>query len=391
MANTETLRRSLTLLTLGAVGALAACKEQPPPEPPPPPPVTVATVNTEPITLYGAYRGTLESVEVAEIRARVPGFLESRNYEPSTDVEKGQVLFIIEQRPYQVAVNNAKADVDRTAAELALARTQLQRREDALAKGGVNEIEVIEARADVQKWQAEVDKAEAVLEQAELDLSYTEVVAPFKGRVSEHRVDTGNLVGSGENTLLTTVVRHDRLYAYFDISESIVLQYIGQGDPDEPHERKFPPAFLGLQNQDDFPFQGTVDFVENVVDKDTGALRVRAVFENDRNRLYPGLFARVRLPLEEVDDAVLIPEEAVGTDLAGKYVMLVDAQGLAQKRPVELGDRYEGGRILVTSGLEAGDRFIVTGIQRARPGMPVTITTAEPTGAAPATQSGGEG
>jgi RND family efflux transporter MFP subunit len=388
MAQSAPARR----VPLGLIVPLAllapGCEQAPPPEPPPPPPVTVATVATEAVTLFGHYRGTLESVETAEIRARVPGFLESRNFEPSTDVERGQVLFVIEQRPYQVAVNNAKADVDRTAAELALAGTQLQRREDALAKGGVNEIEVIEARADVQKWQAEVDKAKAVLEQAELDFSYTKVVAPFKGRVSEHRVDTGNLVGSGENTLLTTVVRHDQLYAYFDISESVVLQYIGQGDPDEPHERKFPPAYLGLQNEEDFPFQGTVDFVENVVDEDTGTLRVRAIFENDLRRLYPGLFARIRLPFEEIEDAVLIPEKAVGTDLAGKYVMIVDAEGLAQKRPVELGDRYEGGRILVTEGLEGGERIVIEGIQRARPGMPVTIREAA---AAPASRDGGEG
>jgi len=388
-ARTPTWLRWHPFLATAVAVVVAGCERPEPPPPPPPPAVTAATVATEEMTEFLYYTGTLQPMETAEVRARVPGFLEEVRFEPSDDVVKDQVLFVIEREPYEVAVNIAQAEVQRADAELELAKTQLQRLEDALSKGGVNEIEVIEQRATVEKAGAVLEAARANLEQARLNLSYTEVRSPFDGRVSENFVDVGNLVGSGENTLLTTVVRQDKLYAYFDVSESIMLRYLGRGDRSEEGVRRaFPPTFLGLQNGQGYPYEGRVDFLDNRVDESTGTLRVRAIFENPDRGLYPGLFARLRVPFEEVDDAVLVPEASVGTDLAGKYVFVIDGEGLAQKRPVTLGERVEGGRVRILEGLSAGDRYVVEGLQRARPGMPVTI---EAGSGASAEDSGGGG
>ncbi len=334
-----------------------------------PPLVVVDTPERDTVTVYLNYTGTLEASEIAEVRARVPGFLQSVEFEPSTNVEEGQLLFRIEPEQYEAQVREAEGAVRRAHGLLELASATLQRTRSAVDQGAVSEIELIEAEATVEQRRGELQIAAADLRRAQLDLGYTEVRAPIDGRIDEPHVDVGNLVGSGENTLLATIVRMDRVYAYFDVSESIALRYMERGDrgmiPADPYR-----AFVGLQNEDGWPHEGHVDYIDNNLDPNTGTITVRAVFDNADGELYPGLFARIRVPFEEIDDALLIDENALALGLEGEFVLVVKDDDTVERRPVDTGSRYEG-RVHVTGGLDAGERYIVEGLQKARPGMPV--------------------
>ena len=231
----------------------------------------------------------------------------------------------------------------------------------------------------MQQADASLLGSKAALEQAELDVSYTEVRSPIRGVVSRRLVDIGNLVGSGENTLLTTVAQMDPIYVYFDVSERLILEMFNeQGRTFErrstsPEEQV--PAFLGLANENGWPHEGRLDYVDNTVDANTGTIQVRGVFPNSKNVLFPGLFARIRVPTLLQEDALLVSERAIGTDLGGKYLLIVGEGDMVELRHVELG-RLEDGMRVIVSGLEAGERYIINGLQRARPGLPVSPKTA---------------
>jgi RND family efflux transporter MFP subunit len=194
--------------------------------------------------------------------------------------------------------------------------------------------------------------------------------------VSRNLVDLGNLVGSGENTLLTTINRVNPIYAYFDVSESLLLEILGARDITlaDGDTRSGGPVFLGLDDETGWPHEGVIDYFDNTVDPGTGTIRVRGRFPNGTGKLFPGLFARIRVPAGRLDDAVLVAETAIGTDLGGKYVLVVGDDNVVELRHVELGPLQEDGLRVVLSGLEANERYIVSGIQRARPGLPVTPT-----------------
>ena len=286
---------------------------------------------------------------------------------------------MIEQAPYIARRNGADADVKSWEAELARAKSDLERLEQAIRTNAVSQQEVDRARADVQQADASLLGSKAALEQAELDVSYTEVRSPIRGVVSRRLVDIGNLVGSGENTLLTTVAQMDPIYVYFDVSERLILEMLNdQGRTVEqrntsPEEQV--PAFLGLANENGWPHEGRLDYVDNTVDANTGTIQVRGVFPNSKNVLFPGLFARIRVPTLLQEDALLVSERAIGTDLGGKYLLIVGEGDMVELRHVELG-RLEDGMRVIGSGLEAGERYIINGLQRARPGLPVSPKTA---------------
>lgn len=369
-----------TLLTFLATSLVAACAaEAPAPPPPPPPEVTVAVPERRDVQGYLEFTGNTAAFAEVEVRARVRGFLEEVHFAPSDQIKKGQLLFSIEDAPYVADRDQAVADVRRWESELARAQADLERLEQAVASNAVSLSEVDRARADRDQADANRMAAEARLVQAELDLSYTKIHSPIDGRVNRWFVDPGNLVGATESTLLTTVVKMQPIHAYWEMSESIFLRVLDEanksnrGDGDNIPERGEFPVYLGTGNDEGWPHEGWIDYADTSVDSGTGTLQVRAVFDNKRGRLFPGLFARIRMPTETLVDAVLVRESAIGTDLGGKYVYVVGEDNVVEQRFVQLGPK-DGLMIVATSGLEHGERYIVNGIQRARPGMPVTPT-----------------
>lgn len=326
------------------------------------------------VLLFQEFTGRTEAVESVEIRARVAGVLERQEFRASQIVRKGQLLFVIEQAPYIARLNGAEADVKTWEAELARAKSDLERLEQAIRTNAVSQQEVDRARADVQQAEANLLGAHASLDQTKLDLSYTEVRAPITGMVSRRRVDIGNLVGSGENTLLTTVAQMDPVYAYFDVSERLILQMLasqGASIDDRPAGENPVVAYLGLANEEGWPHEGRLDYIDNTVNVNTGTIQVRGVWPNPDSTLFPGLFARIRVPTILLEGALLVSERAIGTDLGGKYLLIVGEGDVVELRHVELGQLEDGARVIL-SGLEPGERYIINGLQRARPGLPVT-------------------
>jgi RND family efflux transporter MFP subunit len=357
---------------------------------PPPPPVTVARPAQRSVTDYLEYTGTTRASETVEIRARVSGFLESMHFEPGTPVRQGDLLFVIDPKPYEARAQIARSDIANNKALLAKAESDYQRKAVAIKKGAVTEADLVAAQADRDAAVASVSAAEAALTQAELDLGYTQVIAHISGRVGRNLVDAGNLVGQSEPTLLTTVTRYDPVYVYFNMNERDLLRMIeihrariadGESPGNGGLRASKIPLFLGLANEDGHPHRGLMDFAESSVDPSTGTISLRAVFDNPLRPpvLYPGLFARLRLPVAERREALLVRDRAVGADPSGRYVLVVGADNVVEQRPVTLGQLHDGMRV-VLGGLEAGDRVVVNGLQRARPGTEVDPTEVEMAG-----------
>lgn len=369
-------RFSSALLVLLTV---AGCAEPPVPPPPAPPEVTVAVPERRDVEGYLEFTGQTAAFEQVEVRARVRGFLEAVHFSPSDTVRKGALLFSIEDEDYSAARDQAEADVLNWQSELARLTADLQRLELAVESNAVSLQEVDAARASRDQAEASLMASRARLRQAELDLSYTQIHAPIAGRVNRWFVDPGNLVGSSDNTLLTDIVRLDPVFAYWEMSESILLELLssqreGGGSSDGGFERDEIPVQLGLANEAGWPHDGWIDFADNTVDSSTGTIRMRGVFPNPDGAVIPGLFARIRLPLRVTAGAVLVPESAIGTDLGGKYLLVVGSDNVVELRHVQLGQQ-EGTLRVINEGLEHGEQIIVAGIQRARPGLPVNPTS----------------
>lgn len=367
------------------IASLAGCGREPAgPSHMPPPTVTVATPVQRDITEYYHYTGTTEAVEDVEIRARVGGFLESVHFEPSTNVRKGALLFRIEQGPYKAAVDAAKAEVARAEAVRDSQKSQFGRVQRAFDKKAASEVERIEAEAAFRESQANFDAAKAKFDQANIDLGYTEIHSPIEGRISRKLVSIGDLVGQGEPTLLTNIVQVDPIWVYVDVSERIVLEYLKRGrDGTLDRERDVVEMALANDPDGEYPHKGYIDYVDNRVDEATGTIRVRGKFPNEGRGLFPGLFARVRVPYDKIEDAVLIRRDAVASDLGGKYALTVADDGTVAQARLTLGPE-DGDYIVVREGLGPDDRYIVAGIQKARPGSKVKYETAKPKAPAPA-------
>jgi RND family efflux transporter MFP subunit len=362
------------LLGLAVLTGLSGCSPGQEFVEPPPPPVTVARPLQQAVTIYNEFTGTTEAIESVEIRARVKGFLQSIHFRDADDVVQGELLFVIEQEPYEAALDRAKATLQSTIADHKLAIATARRKEEALKARAISKLEVLQAQAEVLTAQAAIAEARADVRNAKITLGYTEIRAPISGRIGRSLVDEGNLVGAGEQTLLTTIIQRAPMYAYFNINERDLLTYLSSGREAsrEPNVERTPaPFFLGLANEEDYPHEGHLDYIDNRVDETTGTITIRGIFPNEDDRLVPGLFARIRVPEPEQRDALLVPEIALGRDQRGTYVLVTNSENVVEYRLLQLGPETDGGLRVVEDGLRPEEWVIVKGIQRARPGAKV--------------------
>lgn len=339
--------------------------------PPPPSEVTVAHPAEREVTTYNEFSGHTVSVAAVDIRARVAGYLQSINFTPGSDVKQGDLLFVIEPDLYQARVDQAEADLARMESQYQAAAEQLAITEAIFKRNAGSKADLVQKTEARDSAKAAVAQARATLAAAKLDLAYTHIHAPISGRIDRNLVDIGNLVGSGEATVLTSVVKYDPIYAYFDLSERDLLIYqdlLRRGET-VSGEGERSKAYLGLVTEDGFRHEGEVDYSSNRVDPSTGTIELRAVFPNPDHVLVPGFFVRVRLPFTR-GVSLLVKDEAVGVDQAGRYVLVVDDQNVVQHRRVKVG-ALDGGMRVIEDGVKRDDWVVIDGLQRARPGSAV--------------------
>lgn len=342
------------------------------PQQPPPPGVNVAAVVKKSVTEWDEYSGHIEAIESAEIRPRVSGHLNRVNYQEGGLVEKGQLLFTIDNREYQAIADAARADASRAEARVALAKQDLSRAETLVTDRAVSQGEVDQRHMEAQQAEADLLAARANLARADLDLSFTRITSPITGRAGEALIKPGNLVAPNQS-LLTTVVSVDPVYVSFTGDERAYLRYqdLARAGTRESSRDVRNPVLIGLANEEGFPHPGEVDFVDNALNPATGTIRARAILPNPDGIFTPGLFARVRLLGASQTDALLINEQAVLTDQDRRYVYVVGKDNAAERRDVKIGPRVEG-LVAVESGLKAGDKVIINGMRKIFfPGQPV--------------------
>lgn len=375
----EGIKRGIVnfILLIAAVAGLAALfyfrREEPQP-PPAPPTVRVAKPVVKDVTRYYDFTGNTEAMEFLEIRARVEGFLQSIHFKESDLVKDGDLLFVIDPTQYDAKRDESAARVKAAQSELERAQIDLERVEEAVKTNAVSEREVSTRKAQRDIAAAELKAAQAVLVNAETELGYTKVTSPIDGRTSRRLVDLGNLVGAEEKTLLTTVVKVAPIYVYFNVSEMILLEILGAG----PEKRKVHGHvfFVGLADEEKYSRKGKMDYIDNTVDPATGTIKVRGILPNEKHPIMAGMFVRVRVPAEIQKAAILVEEKALGTEIAGKFLLVVGAGNIVEQRPVTIG-MLSGNMRVIEEGITADEAYITEGIQQARPGMPVTVDTSE--------------
>ncbi|MET0208507.1 MAG: efflux RND transporter periplasmic adaptor subunit [Burkholderiaceae bacterium] len=336
-----------------------------------PPPVSVAPAIQREVQEFDEFTARLEAPDTVEVRPRVAGTLDKVHFREGQLVKKGDPLFTIDPRPFAAEVSRAEAQLAaaRTAAELS--KSDLGRAEKLVAIQGVSQQEIDQLKAGIRNADANIKAAQASVAQARLNLEFTRVTAPVTGRSSRANVTPGNLVSIGE-PVLTTVVSSDKVYAYFDASEATFLKYVQASRAGGNNAQRTAPnkVLLGLANEQGYPHEGRMDFVDNRLNPATASIRGRAVFDNKDGAFTPGLFARVKLVGTGAYNAVLIPERAIGTDQSRKVVMVVGANNIVAPRPVKPGAQFDGFRAV--EGIKPGELVIVDGLQHAMPGAPVT-------------------
>ena len=368
------MTRAILLASLVlAAQPLAGCDTKPAGSAPPPPPVTVAHPLQKAITEWDEYTGRFVAVESVEVRARVSGFIDSIHFQEGQIVKQGDLLFVIDPRPYRFAVEQAKGDLERAKAKLELASLDVQRATPLVRNQTLTEREFDSRKATERDAAGQVGAAEAALKQAELNLEWTEVRAPIAGRISDKRVDPGNLITGGVNgaTLLTVIVSIDPIHFVFDGSEADFLHYLRlAASGARPSSRDVQnPVSVRLADETEFKHQGRMNFVDNTLNTKTGTIRGRAVFDNKDGFLTPGFFGRLRLFGGE-HEALLIPDSAIASDQSRKIVFTVADDGTVGTKLIELGPIVDGLRV-IRSGLAPTDRIVIEGLPRARPGQKV--------------------
>jgi multidrug efflux system membrane fusion protein len=355
---------------LAAMAVLAACSAQAKQEvAPPPAQVTITSVAFKDLRQWDDFTGRLEAVDTVDIRPRVSGYVDGARFEEGARVRKGQVLFQIDPRPYQAEANRAQAEVARAKAQLDLAVVNRERGRRLIEQNALAQSEFDRLSAEEKAAQANLGAANAAYQTARLNLEWTRVVSPIDGRVSKALITRGNLVTP--SNLLTTVVSDTPIYATFNADEQTFLKYASA------ERGKASPVYMGLMTEDGYPHQGQLKFIDNALDAKSGTINGRAIFANADGQFTPGLFARIRMVSDTSATVALAPDRAVATDLGKRYVVVVGANNKAEYRPVEIGP-LAGNLRIIRTGLKPGDRVIVGGLQKVKPGdtvNPVVVKT----------------
>lgn len=337
--------------------------------PPMAPPVTAAAAITRTVTDFDEFSGRLDAVEKVELRPRVSGYIEKIHFAQGGEVRQGDLLVEIDAKPFEQEVRRAEQQVASAKTRFDLASGELARVEKLVESGAVSRQELDERASAKRDAESALKSAQSSLETANLNLGYTKVRAPVSGRTSRAEFTAGNYVTAGQ-TMLTTIVSIDPIYAVFEADEQAFLKYadLSRRAPGVRTARN--PVYMGLANEAGHPHKGVIEFVDNRLNPQTGTIVARAVFDNKERRFTPGLFARIKLAGGASYSAVLVDDRAIGTDQSKRFVLVVGADGKAMYREVKLGSAGDGLRI-VREGLKAGEVIVVNGLQRVRPGMPV--------------------
>jgi RND family efflux transporter MFP subunit len=357
--------------------ALAGCGEGAPKQAArPPPAVTVAKPTKQTVTDYDEYVGRFVAVDMVEVRARVSGYLEKIGFQDGQLVKQGDLLFTVDRRPFETTVAQTKAQLAQARANLAFAESDLARGSQLVRDKTITE-QTFDQRTQAKRVaEASVQAQEAAVRQAELDLQFTELKAPVAGRIGDRRVSPGNLVTGGTGgttTLLATIVSIDPMRFEFTFDEASFLRYerIAGASTDDASRSKGLKVLLRLIDEPDFKHEGTIDFVDNVIDRSSGTIRGRAQIPNPKGLFTPGMFARVRVPGSLPYEALLVPDVAIASEQVRKYVMVVDADNTATQKYVTLG-QLAGNLRVIKDGLSADDRVVVNGLARIRQNTKVT-------------------
>ena len=369
----------------------AACKKENAYAPPPPSPVDVAKPIRQAVTPYLEVTGNAVAYNEVDLEARVQGYLQEINYQDGTPVKKADTLFVIEPAPYQAQLQQAQATLAATQADLVQAKAEYYRQSTLGKSDFASQSVVDQARAKLDGDQAKIQNDQAGVTIAAINFGYTRVTAPFDGVVSAHLISQGGLVGVTGPTKLATIVQLDPIYATFTVSEQQVLRIkaaiAARGL--KPVDIKNVPVEVGLMTEDGYPHVGTLDYVAPMLDPSTGTLTARGILDNGNRAILPGMFLRIRMPLAlQKVNALLVPDEALGADQSGTYLLVVDKDNVVQQRTVQTG-QLEGKLRVISSGITADDLIVVSGNQRAVPGEKVApqVTTITADAASPPDKS----
>lgn len=384
MKNTK-LRSStptLLILVIGLLGLITACSSSnSQPQTPPPPTVEASTPVEETITGYDEFTGRFRAVERVEVRARVDGYLEEIRFTDGELVEKGDVLFVIDQRPYHIALEQAQAELESAKTRLELSKKELQRAQNLRSTGAVSQ-ELIDRRTqEHQSAKAAVSSAQAAVHSAELNMEFTKVKAPVSGKISENFVSVGNLISGGLSsaTLLTRIVSFDPIYFTFEVSEDKLIKYQKSGsfnDNISTIRDGAQTVKAKLLDEEKFTHEGKLDFIDNEIDQSTGTLLARAIFPNKDLLLTPGMFAKAKFSATGQHRELLIPDKAIGSDQSQRYVLTVNDSSQVSRKFVKTGDLHNNLRI-IEDGLSRSDQVIINGLSKVRPGQRVQVSQNE--------------
>jgi RND family efflux transporter MFP subunit len=361
------------LLLLALAGGLVGCER-----PPAPPDEAVVVVVSQPlkreVTDYVNFTGKTAAVESVDVRPRVSGYLKEIGFEPGAEVKKGQVLFVIDPRPYKNALDRALASIQRDKAAVKRTAAEAERARRLIGSASISRADWDKAMAEAAEAVATLELHKAEAETARLDYDWTKVTAEIPGKASRTKLTVGNLIEK-DKTVLTTIVSLEPIWAYFDADDQTMLRFQDlqrAGKLKTYEEGKF-PVFLGLSGSTDFPYQGTIDFVDNKLNPGTGTIQVRGVFPNKDHTLTPEMFVRIRVPIGSPHKAILVNENALGSDQGQKYLLVVTDKNQVVRRNVRVGELNNGLREIL-AGLGPDEWVITDGVQRVRPGLTVNPT-----------------